>query len=155
MPKCPNCGFDGLPEGSLVCSNCGANLTQPIQESTPPPPPPEIPMGEIPWKKRREIGFVDAFTKNITEIFTKPVEFFKKIKADGDWGSMILWVVILAWIIGFFNFIWSGIFNIGFVSHMSKFLRFGSGMPVGLGVVPLFIFQFILAPVWALIGFFI
>ena len=158
MAKCPNCGFDGLPEGSLVCSNCGANLTQPIQESTvspPPQPPPEIPLEEIPWKKRAQIGFLDAFMKNITEIFSKPVEFFKRIKADGDWGSLILWVVILAWVTGFFSFIWAGVFHISFAPFMSKFSRFGGGMPIGIGIGSAFIFQFVLAPIWWIIGFFI
>lgn len=152
MAKCPICGFDGLPEGSLVCSNCGANLTQPIQETvSPPPPPTETIVEEIPWKKRAQIGFVDAFIKNITEIFTKPVEFFQKIKADGDWGSMILWVAILALIVGFFNFLWSGIFHIPFMPLMSKFSRFGGGMSLGVGIGS----AFILAPIWAIIGLFI
>lgn len=155
MAKCPNCGFDGLPEGSLVCSNCGTQLTQPIQETAPPPPPTEQVLGEIPWKKRAQLGFVDAFIKNITEIFTKPVDFFQKVKADGDWASMILWVVILAWIIGFFNFLWSGVFHISFIPFMSKFKGMGGGMPMGFGAGSAFIFNFVLAPVWALIGFFI
>lgn len=33
MPKCSRCGAD-LPEGAVVCSNCGMTL-----ESPPPPPP--------------------------------------------------------------------------------------------------------------------
>lgn len=156
MAKCPNCGFDGLPEGSLVCTNCGANITQPIQEiPSAPPPPTEVVMEEIPWKKRTQIGFVDAFIKNVTEILTNPVQFFQKIKTDGDWVSMILWVVIIAWIIGFFGFIWSSIFHISFMPFMSKFSRFGYGMPMGFGVFSSFIFTFVLAPVWSLIGFFI
>ncbi len=156
MAKCQNCGFDGLPEGSLVCTNCGANITQPIQEtpSAPPAPPPEQILEEIPWKKREQIGFVDAFIKNITEIVTNPVGFFQKLKVDGDWGSLILWVVILAWITGFFNFIWVGIFHLPIFPGMDKFKSFGA-FPMGFGFFSAFVMNFILAPLWTLIGLFI
>lgn len=155
MIKCPNCGFEEIPDGSFVCPQCGKEIITPPQELTPPPLPSTAePSEEIPWKKRDQIGFFEAFVKNLIEILTKPVDFYQKVKVDGDWISIVLWVVINAWIAGFFSFIWSGVFHIAFFPFLTKFKGYGA-FPVGLGIGSSFIFSFLLAPIWYLIGYFI
>jgi TM2 domain-containing membrane protein YozV len=43
MIRCPGCGFDQIPDGSLRCPQCGAPIAQPIPQAAPPAPLPAAP----------------------------------------------------------------------------------------------------------------
>jgi hypothetical protein len=117
--------------------------------------PASAPMGEIPWKQRDTLGFVEAFKNTAIEVFTKPVEFFQKVRKDDDWLSPILYVVIIAWFAGFFSFLWSSLINVPLMPFMKQAEGMGamSGMMMGTGFQ--FVFTFLLAPLWWIIGLFI
>ena len=151
MITCNKCGFNQIPDGGLHCPQCGSTLDTPIPGAM----PRAITAGEIPWRQRDTLGFVEAFKNTVIEVFTKPVEFYQKIRKDDDWLSPILYAAIIAWIAGFFSFLWSSLLNVPLMPFMKQYQGMGgmSGMMMGTGFQ--FVFSFLLAPLWMIIGLFI
>jgi len=151
MIKCTNCGFDQIPEGGLHCPQCGTAIGQPI-----PPPPEAAPAGEIPWKDRARLGFVQAFIETIKAMITNPMGFFGKNRKDDDWASPLLWICIIAWIGGFFSFLWSSLLSLPMIPFMRHYGGMGAGMsPFMMGHVARFFLMFVFAPLIYIIGAFI
>jgi hypothetical protein len=149
MVTCDKCGFNQIPDGGLHCPQCGSPVGTPIPGGAP------AAAGEIPWKQRDTLGFVEAFKNTVIEVFTKPVEFFQKVRKDDDWLSPILYAAIIAWIAGFFSFLWSSLINVPLMPFMKQAEGMGamSGMMMGTGFQ--FVLTFLLAPLWMVIGLFI
>ena len=154
MIKCTNCGFDQIPDGSLRCPQCSYPVGQPI------PPTPSVPvaapMEDIPWKQRDTLGFAPAFIENVKAVFTGPTAFFGRIRKDDDWASPILYITLVAWIAGFFSFLWSMVIRVPMIPFMKNYGAMGGGMShFAFGGVAMFFIYFVLAPLWAIIGAFI
>ena len=152
MIKCTNCGFDQIPDGGLHCPQCGTAIGQPI-----PAPAEAPPAGEIPWKDRARLGFVQAFIENIKAMVTNPMGFFEKIRKDDDWASPLLWICIIAWISGFFSFLWSTLISMPMIPFMHRFggMEGGGVSPFMIGGVARFFLMFIFAPLIYIVGAFI
>jgi hypothetical protein len=151
MITCNKCGFNQIPDGGLHCPQCGSPVDAPILGGM----PAAAPAGEIPWKQRDTLGFFEAFKNTVIEVFTRPAEFYQKVRKDDDWLSPILYVVIIAWIAGFFSFLWSSLINVPLMPFMKQAQGMGamSGMMMGTGFQ--FVFTFLLAPLWMVIVLFI
>ena len=155
MITCTKCGFNQIPDGGIHCPQCGSPLDTVIPPAIPPAIAGGTAAGEIPWRQRDTLGFVEAFKNNVIEIATKPVEFYQKVKKDDDWMSPILYAAIIAWIAGFFSFLWSSLLHVPLMPFMKQAEGMGALSGMMGGPVFNFFFSFLLAPLWMIIGLFI
>ncbi len=130
------------------------------QEPTAPPPPPSAPPpsgggGEgarLPWEDRRELGFVDALVGTIRLLVTAPAAAFSRLRADGDYGSPILFGVILSLVGQLFAQFWGMLVGAAGTSMLGEEL---GGMPFAGGGIGSVVLTLILTPIFYVILLFI
>lgn len=133
----------------------------------PPPAPPE-PL-KLPWEDRSRLGFGAAFIETVRMFVTQPRAAFDRALRKGDYGSPVLWTLIVVFISLLVQFIWSMMFTgpmtamIGamlppeirdeFVAQMAA--STGLGMILNVLMLPVFcvmivVVSFMLAAIWHL-----
>lgn len=82
---------------------------EPPRSSGGSPPPPDG--ARLPWEIRDQLGIAEALLETIKLLVTDPAETYARIRRDGDLTSPLLFAIILGWIGGFLNQLWSYLFN--------------------------------------------
>jgi len=122
--------------------------------STPPPGPPESggPQGN-PWERRATLGLAEGFIQSLKLFVTSPTEAFAQTFKKGDFGSPLLFAIIVGWIGIAIGQIWEVLMGASILSMMPPEVRnyvpFVPGSTIG------FLVGVIFAPVYIIIGLFI
>lgn len=82
--------------------------------------------GVFPWEDRANLGIPVALWRTIKQLFSEPKATWGLLSNDGDWGSPLLFGVIITYAAGFFNTIWQSII----------FLAMGGQQPLPPGLPP-------------------
>lgn len=126
---------------------------------TPPPLPPAppyyaTPQDGLPWERRSELGFLNAFVETIKLFVTNPAEGWRRTREKGDYAEPLVFAILVSWI----GIAVSGVCGALFGQAWTAFLpsemkeRLGSAMATNAGVL---LIQVGLAPVFVLVGLFI
>lgn len=130
----------------------------PAPPGTPPPggAPPgagAAPAGN-PWEQRDRLGFVNALVENLKLFITSPGEGFRRTQRKGDFGSPLLYAVILSWVAYVVGQIWRVVFGTSILAFLPGEARHELGA-VMAGSAAGFVVQVILAPIFIVVGLFI
>ncbi len=122
--------------------------------AAPAPPPPQIgttPAGRsgLPWDRRQEKGFFNAFVETLLMVLGKPGVAFTAMKRQGGLGEPLIYTVVGSSFGGIIYFV----MTLFMPSLMTFGDRHGLARLAGLGVGS--IFGIILVPIFAVIGAFI
>jgi len=122
--------------------------------AAPAPPPPQIgttPAGRsgLPWDRRQEKGFFNAFVETLLMVLGKPGVAFTAMKREGGLGEPLIYTVVGSSFGGIIYFV----MTLFMPSLMTFGDRHGLARLAGLGVGS--IFGIILVPIFAVIGAFI
>jgi len=125
-----------------------------LPPSTPPPGPPESggPQGN-PWERRATLGFADGFIQSLKLFATSPTEAFAQTFRKGDFGSPLLFAIIVGWIGIAIGQIWEVLMGASILSMMPPEVR--NYVPFVPGSTAGFLVSVIFAPVYIIIGLFI
>jgi len=116
-------------------------------------PIPPAPAATIPWEDRDRLGFINAFVENAKLFIMAPGEAYARTPKQGDLGSPILWVVIVAPMIAVIDSLWSLLFSSAILRFVpEEFSSFGVS---AVASVFQLVFAVIMAPFFAVIGLFI
>ena len=137
----------------------------PPESSAPPPPPPPLPPvpGEpepprIPWEDRGRVGFLKAFVETIGLFVTSPGIAFSRTRERGDYGSPILFAILVGWIGFLAEQVWSLAFKSSYFLFFPQRLREELGWvterALGGSIVG-FAIGFVLFPLLEVMGLFI
>lgn len=127
-------------------------MVAPTAESTTTAP---INRSGLPWERRRELGFVNAFVQTVGIVLTRPAEAFTIMRTEGGLGDPLLFGVIggsigaIVWIL-----LSAMLHSLGWFDMLSRqgSLRNYVGASVGGAVLVL---RVILTPILIVIGLFI
>ncbi len=118
-------------------------------------PFPPAPAATIPWEDRDRLGFLNAFVENAKLFITAPSEAWARTPKQGDLGSPILWVVVVAPLMAVIDSLWSFLFSGVVMALLPEELSPTSfGLSTVASIFRLF-FAVIMAPFFAVIGLFI
>ena len=118
-------------------------------------PFPSAPAATIPWEDRARLGFVNAFVENAKLFIMAPGEAYARTPKQGDLGSPILWVVIVAPIMALIDSLWSFMFSGVIMTMLPEELSPASfGFSAAASVFRAFL-AVVMAPLFAVIGLFI
>lgn len=144
---CDHCGaFScedclGVLGGRYICRTC-------VEEG-------RVQTGLTPWDRRDELGLAAAFWQTVTAVSSRPVQFFKELRAEGDLGSALLFLALVSIPAGIGNTIFSAVTNAGLQTFLGAQSQ-QTGIPwVDFMQEPslaLSAFQVLTAPIWAIIG---
>ena len=125
----------------------------------PPPLPPSAPYGDapadgLPWERRAELGFVNAFVETIKLLMTSPGDAWRRTKEKGDYAEPLIFAILVSWIGIAVSSVWSSLFGQAWTSLLPPELKakIGSAMAANAGML---LIQVGLAPVFVLIGLFV
>jgi len=134
-------------------------MTEPVEPPasppTPPPPEPPPPTGPEgnPWERRATLGMADGFIAALKLFVTSPSEAFSQTFKKGDYGSPLLFAIIVGWIGITIGQIWETLMGASILSMMPAEMR--SQIPFIPGSAASFLISVIFAPVYIIIGLFI
>jgi hypothetical protein len=119
-----------------------------------PPGPPESagPQGN-PWERRATLGFAEGFIQSLKLFATAPTEAFAQTLKRGDFGSPLLFAILVGWIGIAVGQIWEVLMGASVLSMMPAEVR--SYVPFVPGSTLSFLVSVIFAPVYIIIGLFI
>lgn len=125
----------------------------------PPPPPPREPPAALPqqgnpWERRASLGVVNGFIEALKMFVMSPTAAFSETLKKGDFGSPLLFAVVVGWIGIVVSQIWSLLLGASVLSMLPAEMRdqlpfFMVGSASGL------VLQIVFAPVFIIIGLFI
>ena len=88
------------------------------------PPLPEAPAAEgNPWEQRDRLGFGGGLVDALKMFFLSPTEAFDRTRRQGDYGSPILFAVIVGWIGALVGQIWQFLFQGSILNMMPPEIR--------------------------------
>lgn len=119
---------------------------------TPPPGGPEP--ARLPWERRAELGFLNAFVETIKLLVTNPVEAFRQAKEKGDFAEPLIFAILVSWIGIAVSTLWSGLFGQAWISFLPPELKEKMAGAFATNAAGLLI-QVGLAPIFVLIGLFV
>ena len=124
-----------------------------LQASPPPePPPPSGPPGN-PWERRAELGLMEGFVQALKLFITAPTEAFGQTVKKGDFGSPLLFAIIVGWIGVAISQIWKTMMGASMLAMMpAEFRDYVAFVP---GSTAGFLVNVIFAPIYIIIGLFI
>jgi hypothetical protein len=106
----------------------------------------------LPWEDRSRLGFGNALVETVRLLVTRPGEAYARVRESGDYGSPILFAILLGWA----GIIVNGIWNLAF---QGLSLPFGSSqLPEGLAFLiggGATVVWMVIAPIFIIIGLFI
>lgn len=122
--------------------------------TSPPPGPPEsaAPPGN-PWEQRATLGLAEGFIQSVKLFATSPGEAYSQTIKKGDFGSPLLFAIIVGWIGIAVGQIWETLMGASFLSMMPAEMR--SQIPFVSASTGGFLISVIFAPVYIIIGLFI
>ena len=136
----------------------------PIPPPPPVPPPPpgggwEPPYGgppqaALPWERRSELGFVNAFVETIKLFVTNPALAWQQTKEKGDFAEPLIFAILASWIGVAVSAVWSALFGQAWTAFLPPEMKekLGGAFATNAGVL---LIQVGAAPVLVLIGLFI
>lgn len=121
----------------------------------PAPPEPEVASGVAgnPWERRATEGTANGFIEALKLFVTAPTEAFAQTIKQGDYGSPLLFAIIVGWIGIAVGQIWETLMGASILSMLPAEVR--SQIPFLIGSAGGFLFNVIFAPVFIIIGIFI
>jgi len=127
----------------------------PVSPPTPPPTEPPQPSGAAgnPWERRASLGGVNAFIEAVKLFATSPGEAFSQTHKRGDYGSPLLFAILVGWIGVTIGQIWQTLMGASFLSMMPA--EFRGSIPFVAGSAGGFLLNVIFAPVYIIIGLFV
>jgi hypothetical protein len=133
----------------------------PLPPAPPPPgggwvPPPYggAPAEGLPWERRAELGFVNAFVETIKLFVTNPAEAWRLTKEKGDFAEPLIFAILVSWIGIAVSSLWSGLFGQAWTAFLPAAMKeqMGEALATNAGVM---LIQVGLAPIFVLIGLFV
>ncbi len=121
----------------------------------PPPPPYGGPLQEgLPWERRAELGFVNAFLETIKLFVTNPAGAWQQTREKGDYAEPLIFAILVSWIGIAVSSVWSSLFGQAWTAFLPPELKekLGSAFATNAGAL---LVQVGLAPVFVLIGLFV
>jgi hypothetical protein len=128
----------------------GAPAVPPVQPGAAPTSTPVAARAGLPWERRQERGFFNAFIETLSMVLTRPAEAFTVMKRDGGFGEPLIYALIGGCLGGIVAFLFSlGLQSFGLFTdrHNSGFAAM-AGMGIGSVAV------IILLPLFIVIGLF-
>ena len=123
--------------------------------SLPPPPPYGGSSQEaLPWERRGELGFVNAFLETIKLFITNPADAWQRTKEKGDYAEPLIFAILVSWIGIAASSVWSSLFGQAWTAFLPPEMKekLGSAFATNTGAL---LVQVGLAPVFVLIGLFV
>lgn len=121
------------------------------------PPPAQVPAVAgppgNPWERRGTLGLADGFIQTLKLFITAPTEGFAQTLKKGDFGSPLLFAIIVGWIGVAVGQVWEVLMGASVLSMMPAEMR--SYVPFVSGSTAGFLMTIIFAPVYIIIGLFI
>jgi len=134
----------------------GVPPAPPTPPLPPPPPPPYggAPQGGLPWERRAELGFVNAFLETVKLFATSPVEAWRLTKEKGDYAEPLIFAILVSWIGIAVSSVWSGLFGNAWIAFLPPEMKekMGTAFATNAGAM---LIQVGLAPIFVLIGLFV
>ena len=132
-------------------------MSEPI--STTATPPPEPPVGDNerqgnPWERRDELGASQGFLEALKLFVVSPVEAFNQTRRQGDYGSPLLFAIVLGWAGVLIAKIWETLFGMSVLSAFPPEVRDQLPFLVGGSTFGL-VLSLVLAPIYVLVALFI
>lgn len=132
-------------------------MSEPI--STAATPPPEPPVGETerqgnPWERRDELGASQGFLEALKLFVVSPAEAFNQTRRQGDYGSPLLFAVVLGWAGVLIAKVWETLFGMSVLSAFPPEVRDQIPFLVGGSTFGL-VLSLVLAPIYILVALFI
>lgn len=119
-----------------------------------PPPYGGAPVEGLPWERRAELGFLNAFVETIKLFVTNPVEAWRLTKEKGDYAEPLIFAILVSWIGIAVSGLWSGLFGQAWTAFLPPELKENLGEALATNTAAILI-QVGLAPVFVLIGLFV
>jgi hypothetical protein len=108
------------------------------------------PRSGLPWERRQERGFFNAFIETLVMVLTRPGEAFTVMKREGGLGEPLIYALIGGCVGGLVSFLFSlGLQSIGLFADQHDTFAAMAGMGVGSVAV------IVLLPLFVVIGLFI
>lgn len=121
-----------------------------------PPPPPYggSPQEGLPWERRTELGFVNAFLETIKLFVTNPAGAWQRAKEKGDYTEPLIFAILVSWIGIAVSSVWSSLFGQAWTAFLPPEMKekLGSAFATNTGAL---LIQVGLAPILVLIGLFV
>lgn len=119
-----------------------------------PPPPGGAPPDGLPWERRAELGFLNAFVETIKLFATNPAEAWRRTKEKGDYAEPLVFAILVSWIGIAISSVWSGLFGQAWTTLLPPEMKekLGSAFATNAGAI---LIQVGIAPVLVLIGLFV
>jgi len=123
----------------------------------PPPPPPPYggsPQEGLPWERRAELGFFNAFLETIKLFATNPAGAWQRTKEKGDYAEPLIFAILVSWIGIALSSVWSSLFGQAWTAFLPPEMKekLGSAFATNTGAL---LIQVGLAPILVLIGLFL
>lgn len=85
----------------------------PVTPSPYEPPRSEEPYDptKLPWEFRHQLGVVEALVETIKLLVMDPADAYSRVRRDSDLTSPLLFAIIVGWVGGLLNQMWSYLFN--------------------------------------------
>lgn len=122
-------------------------------ESVPPEPPGTDDSGGNPWERRANLGTANGFVEAVKLFVVAPREAFAQTAKSGDFGSPLLFAIIIGWIGVAVSQIWQLLMGASILSMMPPEMR--GYVPFAGGSATGFIVSVVFAPVWIIVALFL
>jgi hypothetical protein len=128
-------------------------MTETGELQAPPPPPPPSKAPGNPWERRSELGFAEGFTQALKLLITAPTDFFGRTIKKGDFGSPLIFAILVGWIGIAIGQLWEVLVGASMLSMLPAEAReYVAFLP---GSAASFTFSVIFAPIYIIIALFI
>jgi len=106
-----------------------------------------------PWERRAKLGLSEGFIQTLKLFVMAPTEAFAQTLKRGDFGSPLLFAIIVGWIGIAIGQIWETLMGASILSMMPAEVR--NYVPFVPGTAAGFLISVIFAPVYIIIGLFV
>jgi hypothetical protein len=121
-----------------------APAVPPVQSGAAPAPTPFGARTGLPWERRQERGFFNAFIETLSMVLTRPAEAFSVMKREGGLGEPLVYAIIGGWVGGIVSFLFSlGFQSVGLFTDQHNGLAAMAGMGLGSAAIIVFLPLFI------------
>jgi hypothetical protein len=131
----------------------GSNEQGPPNLPAPPASPETGGSAGNPWERRATLGTANGFIEALQLFVTAPTEAFAQTIKQGDFGSPLLFAIIVGWIGVALGQIWETLMGASILSMLPAEVR--NQVPFVMGSAGSFLFNVIFAPVFIIVGLFI
>ncbi len=120
----------------------------------PPPPHGGASAEALPWERRAELGFVNAFLETIKLFVTNPADAWRRTREKGDYAEPLIFAILVSWIGIAVSSLWSGLFGQAWTAFLPPEMKekLGEAFATNAGAM---LIQVGIAPILILIGLFV